>query len=102
MDNWIDVCGTHEIDQEDLIRWDHGGRSFAIYNTGQGFFATDGFCTHEEQHLEDGLVIGMVIECPRHGGRFDIACGRALSPPVCDGLATYPVEVRGDRLFIRL
>lgn len=102
MADWIEVCGTDDIDNEDLIRWDHGGRSFAIYRTEKGFFATDGFCTHEAQHLEDGLVIGMVIECPLHGGRFDIASGRALSAPVCVDLATYPVERRGDRLFIRL
>jgi 3-phenylpropionate/trans-cinnamate dioxygenase ferredoxin subunit len=102
MPTWIEACGTGDIDDEDLIRWDHGGRTYAIYNTEKGFFATDGHCTHEEQHLEDGLVIGMVIECPLHGGRFDIATGRALSAPVCVNLATYPVEVRGDRLFVGL
>jgi 3-phenylpropionate/trans-cinnamate dioxygenase ferredoxin component len=102
MADWIEVCGTDDIDTEDLIRWDHGERSFAIYNTEKGFFATDGFCTHEAQHLENGLVIGLVIECPLHGGRFDIATGKALSAPVCVNLVTYPVEARGGRLFIRL
>lgn len=59
-------------------------------------------CTHEEQSLEDGLVIDCVIECPLHGGRFDICSGKALSAPVYDDLQTYPVEVRGERVFVRV
>ena len=38
---WVRVCATEDIDEEDLVRWDHDGRSFAIYNTEAGFFATD-------------------------------------------------------------
>lgn len=102
MSEWIPACKTGDIDAEDLIRWDHGGRTFAIYNTEQGFFATDGLCTHEDQHLEDGLVTGMVIECPLHQGRFDIATGKALSAPVCVDLNTYAVKVEGDQVFVRL
>ncbi len=101
MSDWIDVCATDEIDEEDLIRWDHDGRSFAIYNTEKGYFATDGYCTHEQQHLEDGLVIDGVIECPLHQGRFDIATGKALSPPVCVDLKTYAVKVERGRLYVQ-
>ncbi len=102
MAEWIYVCRTDEIDRDDLIRWDYQGRSYAVYNTEKGFFATDGHCTHEDQHLEDGMVIGMVIECPLHGGRFDIATGRALSPPVCLDLIAYPIVVREDRIFVEI
>ena len=100
MSNWIRACSTDEIDEEDLIRWDHGGKTFAIYNTPKGFYATDGHCTHEEQHLEDGLVIGTVIECPLHGGRFEITSGKALSAPVCVDLKTYPVKVEDGAIYV--
>ena len=102
MSEWIKVCAADEIDEEDLVRFDHGGRTFAVYNTEKGYFATDGLCTHEEQHLEDGMVIGTVIECPLHQGRFDIATGKALSAPVCVDLATYPVKVEDGSVFIEL
>ena len=102
MSNWIRVCNADEIDEEDLIRFDHDGRTFCVYNTHKGFFATDGHCTHEEQHLEDGLVIGSVIECPLHQGRFDIATGKALSAPVCVDLKTYPVKIDGGVVFITI
>ncbi len=118
MSEWIEVCATGDIDEEDLIRWDRGGRSFAIYNTEKGFFATDGYCTHERQHLADGLVTGTVtqlplpqrdgavpctvIEGPLHQGRFDIVTGKALRPPVRIALVTYPVKVEDGTVFIRL
>ena len=68
----------------------------------RAFFATDGFCTHEEQHLEDGIVIDNVIECPLHQGRFDIRSGKALSAPVCIDLKTYPIEVRDGAIYLFL
>lgn len=101
MTTWIRACACADIDDEDLIRFDHGGNSYAIYNTAHGFFATDGYCTHEQQHLEDGLVDGEVIECPLHQGRFNIRTGKALSAPVCEDLRTYPVKVENGQVFIQ-
>ena len=100
--SWVFVSSADEIDEEDVIRFDHGGKTFAVYNTPKGYFATDGICTHEEAHLADGLVIGSVIECPLHQGRFDIPSGKAKSAPVCVDLKTYPVKIEGGELFIEL
>jgi len=102
MTQWVHACATDDIDEEDVIRFDHGDQTYAIYNTDNGFFATAGHCTHEVQHLEDGLVIGNVIECPLHQGRFNIETGKALSAPVCVDLVTFPVKVEGDEVYIQL
>lgn len=102
MSEWIRVCKVDDIQEEDLVRFDYDGHTYAIYNTEQGFFATDGLCTHEEQHLEDGIVIGTVIECPLHQGRFDIPTGKALSAPVCIDLQTYDVKTEDGEVYIRL
>jgi 3-phenylpropionate/trans-cinnamate dioxygenase ferredoxin subunit len=101
MTNWIDACATDEIDEEDLIRFDHGSLTFAIYHSPDGkFFATEGLCTHENVHLCDGLVMGHLIECPKHNGQFDYRTGEAKRAPVCDNLKTYPIKVEGGRVFI--
>ena len=102
MSAWVHVCAAGDIGEEDLIRWDHEGRSFAVYNTVKGFFATDLMCTHEAQSLEEGLVIDCVIECPLHGGRFDICTGKALSAPVSKDLNAYPVKVDDGQVYMRL
>lgn len=102
MSDWINACATSDIDEEDLISWEYNDRKIAIYNTEKGFFATDLMCTHEEESLEDGMVIDCVIECPLHGGRFDICTGKALSAPVYEDLRIYPVKVDGDRIYVQI
>ena len=77
-------------------------KTFCIYHIKDGFFATEGICTHEEVHLEDGLVTDDEIECPMHQGIFNIKSGEALSPPACEDLKTYPVKVDNDKIFIKI
>ena len=102
-DEWIEVGPVNDIAEEDVIRLDHGSRTIAVYRLrGDRYYATDGLCTHEYAYLADGLVIDGVIECPLHNGRFDIATGRALRAPACDHLETYPVERRGNTLYVRI
>ncbi|WP_261843344.1 MocE family 2Fe-2S type ferredoxin [Aliamphritea ceti] len=98
--NYIDVCDIEDIDAEDVMRFDYGNETFAIYRTETDYFATAGLCTHEEVHLEDGLVIDDVIECPLHQGRFNVRTGEALSAPACVNLKTYPVKVDGRRVMM--
>ena len=101
MADWVDACALDDIDPEDVIRFDHAGRTFAVYRLPDGTpCATDGLCTHEKVHLADGLVMGDQIECPKHNGRFNIRTGAALRAPVCVNLATYPARIAGDRIEI--
>ena len=101
--NWVEIGPVEDIDEDDVIRLDHGSRTIAVYRLkGDNFYATDGLCTHEYAYLAEGLVIGGVIECPLHNGRFDIATGRALRAPACDHLEIYPVELRDNTLFVRV
>ena len=98
---WVDACAADEIEREDVIRFDHGGRTYAIVRSDDDrYFAIDGFCTHEETHLADGLVMGAIIECPKHNGRFDFTTGKAQAAPVCVNLKTYPVKIEADRVMI--
>jgi 3-phenylpropionate/trans-cinnamate dioxygenase ferredoxin component len=100
---WVDVCDVEEIEPEDVIPFDHGSRTFAVYRAPDDlFYATDGVCTHEQAHLADGLVIGNLIECPKHNGRFDYRTGEAKRAPVCVNLRTYDVRVQSGRVSIML
>ncbi len=100
-DTWIEVCAVDDIDEEDVIRFDHAGRTFAIYRSPEDtYHATDGLCTHEKIHLADGLVMDHIIECPKHNGRFNYKTGEAKGAPVCVDLRTYPVKVEGGTVFI--
>lgn len=102
MEDWIRVCALEDIEVDDVTRFDHAGRTYAVCRTAAGVFATDGLCTHEQVHLGGGFVMDHVIECPKHNGRFDIRNGRALGAPVCVNLATYPARVQAGEIQIRI
>jgi 3-phenylpropionate/trans-cinnamate dioxygenase ferredoxin component len=101
--NWIETVGVEDIETEDVLRYDYGERTFAIYRSPDDtFYATDGWCTHEHAHLADGLVMGDLVECPKHNGRFDYRTGEAKRVPVCVDLRTYAVKVEGGIVYLRL
>jgi 3-phenylpropionate/trans-cinnamate dioxygenase ferredoxin subunit len=103
MSEWIEACAVGDIDQEDVIRFDHGERTFAIYRSpNDDYFATDGLCTHEKVHLAHGLVMEDIIECPKHNGRFNYRTGQAKGAPACVDLKTYPIKVDAGRIFVRI
>jgi 3-phenylpropionate/trans-cinnamate dioxygenase ferredoxin subunit len=102
MSQWVAAGAFDDIDAEDVMRFDHGGRTFAVYRVGNDVYASDGLCTHEQAHLCDGLVLEHIIECPKHNGRFDIRDGRPLGAPVCVALQTYPAKVEGGQILIQI
>jgi 3-phenylpropionate/trans-cinnamate dioxygenase ferredoxin component len=100
MPQWIRARATDAIDAEDLIRFDHAGSTYAVYHAPDGkFYATVGRCTHEDVHLCDGLVMGNLIESPKHNGQFDYRTGEAKRAPVCVNLRTFPVMVESGAVF---
>ena len=101
-ERWIFVCNSDDLDDEDAFRFDYASQTFAIFNLAGDFYATDGNCTHENQHLSEGFVYDGIIECPLHLGQFDIQTGEAISGPVCINLQTYEVKSEGGEIFIRL
>jgi len=102
-DGWIEVCDDAYLGAEDVARFDHAKKTYALYRTAEGhFYATDGICTHGNTHLSGGLVKGTIIECSKHNGRFDITDGSPKRAPVCVALRTYPLENRQGKLFLNI
>jgi Na(+)-translocating NADH:ubiquinone oxidoreductase F subunit len=103
VNGWIEICASSFLKKEDVLRFDHDRKSFAIYRTAEGgLYATDGFCTHSNAHLADGFVSGNLVECPKHNGRFDVTDGSPKRPPVCVALRTYQVREHDHKIFLDL
>jgi 3-phenylpropionate/trans-cinnamate dioxygenase ferredoxin subunit len=102
-DGWVAVCDADEIEEEDVIRVEVQGRALAVYRSAENtFHATDALCTHERAELTDGLVMGDVIECPKHNGRFNYKTGEAVRVPARVSLCTYTVKVDAGTVFIKI
>ena len=76
------------------------GRNVAVANVDGQFYAFADVCTHDDGPVAEGELDGYVIECPRHGARFDIATGQALSMPAVVPLPVYDLKVEGDEIKV--
>ena len=81
------------------------GRHVALVNLGdEGVHAIDAVCSHEHAWLDEGEVDTDegTIECPKHGSTFDVTTGRALTLPAVAPVASFPVTVDGDEIWIEV
>jgi 3-phenylpropionate/trans-cinnamate dioxygenase ferredoxin component len=72
-----------------------------VLRTETGFWAIEDRCSHDDNELFGGEVIGKEIKCPRHGARFDLESGRALCLPAVRAVRTYNVVVSDQEVFLQ-
>src|SRR3974390_1719275 len=74
--------------------------NIVIYKTTKGLFALEDRCSHEEFPLSESTPDDGVIECKKHGSRFDLESGSALTLPAVYPVKTFKVIVRDGSVFI--
>lgn len=72
----------------------------ALFNIDGTIYAIEDRCTHDDGPLAEGEVSDCTLTCPRHGARFDIRTGKALSFPAFEATNVYEVKIEGDAVWI--
>jgi 3-phenylpropionate/trans-cinnamate dioxygenase ferredoxin subunit len=93
MSGWVDVCPAAELAPGAHRVIDVDGAKVAVFNLDGELHAIEDVCTHDGGELTGGAIEGEEIVCPRHGARFCIRTGEALSPPAYEPTAKLPVRV---------
>jgi len=99
---WLDIGAADELPRDAHRVFEVDGRFVAVYDIAGERFAIEDVCTHDGNPLSDGPVEGLEVVCPRHGARFCLRTGAALSPPAYEPVPTFPVEIRDGRLMLGL
>ena len=73
----------------------------AVFNIDGSYFAIEDVCTHDGGVLTGGPIEGDQIVCPRHGARFCIRTGEALTAPAFEATARFPVRLNGSDIQVR-
>lgn len=97
---WHFACRKDDIEEEDVLGVEIDGSMYAVYRIEEGYFATEGLCSHERSPLADGFVSGDFVECAKHNARFHIPTGKALRKPATVDLTTYPVKIEGEEIYL--
>lgn len=101
--DWIKVMEALELAEGEMMAVQIGDRRLAIYRLeGGDFCATDGICTHEYAELCEGWLEGHEVECPLHGGRFDVRSGKGLCAPIDRDLETFEVRVEDGAVLVKV
>ncbi len=79
-----------------------GGVRIALCNVDGAFYAIEDVCTHDDGPLGEGTLKGEIVECPRHGGRFDVKTGAAVRMPAIIPVRTFPVRVQAGDVYVEV
>lgn len=98
----VRVAAVSEIPEGSGKTFDINGHPIAVFNVEGRFYAIDDTCSHAEASLGAGDVDGdeLTVECPLHGSLFDLETGKPKTLPAFEPVATYPVTVTNDEIFV--
>lgn len=99
--SWMAVGPIASIPPGDYAQIEVDTALVAVFNIDGKFYAIDDVCTHDGGELAGGAVEGDVVICPRHGARFCLRTGAALTPPAYEPVRTYETRVKDGIVEIR-
>ncbi len=99
---WIDVGDVATVEATQPFTTEVDGWPIVVVRCRQGYYAVEDRCTHEEEALSGGEVEtdSCEIVCPRHGARFCLKTGEALTPPAYEPVRTFKVRAENGRVLI--
>jgi 3-phenylpropionate/trans-cinnamate dioxygenase ferredoxin subunit len=97
--SWIDA-GPADLGDGETRSLAVGRRMVAVARSGDEYFAIEDVCTHDGAELTGGEIEGAEIICPRHGARFCLRTGEALTPPAYEPVRVFTTRIDNGRLWI--
>ncbi len=94
------ACAATDVPDDEALGVTIGAYDVAIARNGKEFFALQDLCSHAAVSLSEGEVEDCTVECWLHGSRFDLRSGKPTSFPATEPIATFPVEVREDGVYV--
>lgn len=101
MSDWVDVAALADLPPGSRRVVEADGTRVLVANVDGELLAVEDLCSHDGNPLDGGALEGDRIVCPRHGARFCLRTGRALTPPAYEPIAVFPVRVEDGRVQVR-
>jgi 3-phenylpropionate/trans-cinnamate dioxygenase ferredoxin subunit len=101
MNDWVTVAGVEELATGEHRVVDVDDTQIVVFNLDGQYYAIEDVCTHDGGKLTGGIVEDEQIVCPRHGARFCIRTGEALTAPAYEPTSTFPVRIENGVIQLR-
>jgi len=97
---YFKIVKSSELPEGERLFFEIESLPIVLFNVNGEFLATGDLCSHDGGAIGDGELDGNEIICPRHGARFDIHTGKALSLPAVVGIPVYPIRLIDDYIEV--
>jgi 3-phenylpropionate/trans-cinnamate dioxygenase ferredoxin subunit len=94
------ACALEDIPVDEALGVTVGAYDVALARHDDEVFAVQDQCSHAAVPLSEGEVEDCTVECWLHGSRFDLRTGKPTGLPATEPVATFPVEVRPDGVYV--
>jgi 3-phenylpropionate/trans-cinnamate dioxygenase ferredoxin subunit len=98
---WIDAGPTSALVEGQTMSVAVGRHTVVVARSGGEYFAVEDICTHDGAELAGGTIEGAEIVCPRHGARFSLRTGEALTPPAYEPVRVFATKIDDGHLWVR-
>ena len=102
MSDWTDIGSVADLAASQRLEGDVDGYRVRVARVGGTLYAFEDRCTHDDSPFDDAPIEDSQIICPRHGARFCLRTGEALSPPAYEPLRIFAARESGDRIEVRV
>jgi 3-phenylpropionate/trans-cinnamate dioxygenase ferredoxin component len=102
---WTRLCSEEDLADGDARVFEVDGFTLAAARSGSRVFVVENRCSHDDGPLGEGKLVRsreVEIECPRHGGRFDLTTGKATRMPAVTPIRCFTAKVEGDDIWVDL
>jgi 3-phenylpropionate/trans-cinnamate dioxygenase ferredoxin subunit len=99
---FIEVASQDELEDGERLFIEVDEIQIVLFKIAGEYFAIGDVCSHDDGPLGDGTVEEFNVTCPRHGAKFDIRNGKALSLPAIVDIPAYPIRIVDNRIEIGL
>jgi 3-phenylpropionate/trans-cinnamate dioxygenase ferredoxin subunit len=100
MSAWIDIGSLAELEANTRLEADVVGFRVRVVSVSGTLYSFEDRCTHDDSPFDDAPIEDSQIICPRHGARFCLRTGEALSPPAYEPLRIFEVRVVAGRIEV--
>ena len=100
--DFLEIAPLSELPNGGRLFLELDGQAIVLFNLAGALYAIADTCSHDHGPLGDGELDGHAVICPRHGARFDVRSGKALTFPAVVDIPAYPVRVVGEMIEVGL
>lgn len=94
------LCKTSEVPEDGMKQFElKDGTKVLVLRSGDGFYAYDAICPHQEVELGEGFYDGCVLTCHQHLWQWDVKTGSPMGLAE-SGLEFYDLKIEGDEIFV--